>query len=1572
MQKDYTLRGTWMRTLLIVVCAWLLPQAVHAQFFQLYGLDVSKFPQMSAHFVAQDAAGNDYPSVSNSDFNIVESGVPLDAVTTYECRDTAVPPAANVVLILDRSGSMSTIVDTATKASRMDWVIAGATSFLNTFKFVPPSEVAVISFGTIPTFESSFRNTAAPLINVISKLKPQGGTEYNPPMLDTAFGAIKLLSGEPPTVRRIIIFLTDGQPDHTPARDSMIHLCNLNAIQFYAITVGTNMNADLKAIADATGGKSFVALTEADLVQIYKLIALQTEIKKLCTVTWTAPYACNQSQRDRDVKITFKRPNTPITSELTYIAPANAVASVGLSANTLYFGDPNPNASTTQTITFKPVNAPLIITSLTPSPSQYFTVADVGGGKSLPITVQPGDSIVITIKFTQGNTKGYRQASLVVGGSPCPPLVSMFGGLSSVQVLSPSGDIKTTCDSITVKWGGVDINQLVDIYYRDEDDPNPTWKVIATSVKGLSYTFKPTFSGKHLRIRITSTPPKAYLWTRDMGGPLLDSTRSIALDNREFYAYVGGVFSDTMRVTNSSKTVASAGGKDAFVGRYDSDGYLTWLESIGGTGDEGIAAVATDQGTSAYVCGYFTSKYLQVGQTLKNLGPQDAVNMFVACYDSSGNVTWAQTAGGTALGTGYCYADSISVVRDSVFVFGHYKTKIHIGNYPTGSPYELTTTSTSLRTFTAVFNRNDGSFISLVPGSYGRSPVKYSTQTVTDANGNIYDCGFFKGTQNNGSTALNLTSRGDYDCYVRKFGGQPGSSDSADNTFSIQSPILSVKSPQLTCPTISVGLASDTVFKIQLCNSGDIPLLIAQNAVSLSGANPGDFKITSNYDGQVMFPGSCYDIEVHFQPTAEGLRSATLVVNSVCGSPASVELQGNALPPCKFESSTPYIGTSGVNVPIATKSAPCIIRNNSASMYSGTIELIGVNSAEFTVNFPNMTPPASLHAGDAPLPFSLQANKDCLAATIDFTPAGVGARTATLKFNIPVQCGLEADVPLIGYGLAANIRVDSVPFGFQRVLTSKTLPVKISNNDTLDALLSGIAMSSGTSPFKIDPTSLPSFPYNLKKGTNITVQVIFTPTAEGPFSDYVTASVSGSSTTYQGLATGEGFIPQISAADLTFPAVPVGQTSGPLQLVIKNTHHRVPLYIKSIGAPSNNRFTFVGTPLSNFSIQPDSSYSIPVNLSPIAGTNTATVDIHSDAKEGPMDLPDVDTLSVVHLTGEGLQISLDPEVAPFGDVLSCDSTQTRTMTLKNDGSSQMIVDVTATGRTDAFDIQPAVGTDTLQSGQSVTYTIRYRGTPGNGITMTMSFTLPSGTQTRTFTANGVTASMDINANNMAFNAGERKQWVETFSIPTLKNVTVYKLALEVRFDSTLVSFDTQQFRTTNAGWTWAYTPNAASSGTWVVTGTSVTGVTGGSVTCNVPLRLLNPTVTEVPISATWYNSTDYPCIVPSVTNAIIQVNQGCYSKGSQIVPIGTPLALRVSPNPVTGSTIDCDFGVPAEGNYTLEIVNTIGERVALVADGTNAGDYHSITDVSALSSGVYFVRLVTPYGISTQILSIGR
>ena len=81
-----------------------------------------------------------------------------------------------------------------------------------------------------------------------------------------------------------------------------------------------------------------------------------------------------------------------------------------------------------------------------------------------------------------------------------------------------------------------------------------------------------------------------------------------------------------------------------FVQQANAQGWL-WAKSAGGSSAEYGTYLTTDRMGNVYVAGSFGSPVLSFGSiTLIDSG---AVNIFVAKYDSAGNVLWAKSAGGS-------------------------------------------------------------------------------------------------------------------------------------------------------------------------------------------------------------------------------------------------------------------------------------------------------------------------------------------------------------------------------------------------------------------------------------------------------------------------------------------------------------------------------------------------------------------------------------------------------------------------------------------------------------------------------------------------------------------------------------------------------------------------------------------------------------------------------------------------------------------------------------------------------------------------------------------------------------
>lgn len=83
-------------------------------------------------------------------------------------------------------------------------------------------------------------------------------------------------------------------------------------------------------------------------------------------------------------------------------------------------------------------------------------------------------------------------------------------------------------------------------------------------------------------------------------------------------------------------------------------------------------------------------------------------------------------------------------------------------------------------------------------------------------------------------------------------------------------------------------------------------------------------------------------------------------------------------------------------------------------------------------------------------------------------------------------------------------------------------------------------------------------------------------------------------------------------------------------------------------------------------------------------------------------------------------------------------------------------------------------------------------------------------------------------------------------------------------------------------------------------------------------------------------------------------------------PMPDFVILASYPNPFNPS-LTISYGTRGHDNLRLEVLNSLGRRVALLHQGPTATGYHNLSwNAADLSSGAYFVRLSCPDGVKTQ------
>jgi len=83
-------------------------------------------------------------------------------------------------------------------------------------------------------------------------------------------------------------------------------------------------------------------------------------------------------------------------------------------------------------------------------------------------------------------------------------------------------------------------------------------------------------------------------------------------------------------------------------------------------------------------------------------------------------------------------------------------------------------------------------------------------------------------------------------------------------------------------------------------------------------------------------------------------------------------------------------------------------------------------------------------------------------------------------------------------------------------------------------------------------------------------------------------------------------------------------------------------------------------------------------------------------------------------------------------------------------------------------------------------------------------------------------------------------------------------------------------------------------------------------------------------------------------------------------PRAEKIRMNNYPNPFNPTT-EISFSLSGDSHIKLEVFNTLGQRVAVLADGHFDAGQHVVTwNASNASSGVYFYRLTSESGVNTR------
>lgn len=172
------------------------------------------------------------------------------------------------------------------------------------------------------------------------------------------------------------------------------------------------------------------------------------------------------------------------------------------------------------------------------------------------------------------------------------------------------------------------------------------------------------------------TPKGKLLWVRQAGSSnrnSQDSGNDLAVD-ASGNAVLTGFFEGTARFDTDS--VHSHGKRDIFTAKYDPDGRLLWVKSLGGSRNDQGSALCLDPSGNIYCTGLFSGT-VQFDSLRTSVGEDD---IYVLKYDPAGRLLWVRQTGGDAAQWNPDGACDIAINESGQLVFsGFFSGVMHIG-----------------------------------------------------------------------------------------------------------------------------------------------------------------------------------------------------------------------------------------------------------------------------------------------------------------------------------------------------------------------------------------------------------------------------------------------------------------------------------------------------------------------------------------------------------------------------------------------------------------------------------------------------------------------------------------------------------------------------------------------------------------------------------------------------------------------------------------------------------------------------------------------------------------------------
>ena len=168
---------------------------------------------------------------------------------------------------------------------------------------------------------------------------------------------------------------------------------------------------------------------------------------------------------------------------------------------------------------------------------------------------------------------------------------------------------------------------------------------------------------------------------------------------------------------NETTTLTSYGFRDAFIAQYNSSGELLWANKIGGEFTDQGFGISTDVTGNIFVSGSFNTT--AIFDATNTLTTSGVDNGYIAKYNPSGNLEWSNKIGSTNYSFGY---DCVTSQNNNIIVVGSFQG---LANFDAST--EMVSNGGGQDGFLAKYSGGDGSLvITSIDESGNNLPMDFS------------------------------------------------------------------------------------------------------------------------------------------------------------------------------------------------------------------------------------------------------------------------------------------------------------------------------------------------------------------------------------------------------------------------------------------------------------------------------------------------------------------------------------------------------------------------------------------------------------------------------------------------------------------------------------------------------------------------------------------------------------------------------------------------------------------------------------------------------------------------------